>query len=54
MTLRLLRPITGSVLLAFVCAAQQDTGIITGQVTDATGSVIPSAAILLVNTATNG
>ncbi|MBI3682753.1 MAG: TonB-dependent receptor [Acidobacteria bacterium] len=33
--------------------AQQDTGIITGLVTDATGSVIPSAAISLVNTGTN-
>ena len=53
MTLRLLRPMASFVLLALVGSAQQDTGIITGQVTDATGSVIPSAAILLVNTATN-
>jgi len=53
MSLRLLRPIASFVLLAFVGSAQQDTGIITGQVTDATGSMIPSAAILLVNTATN-
>src|SRR5947207_132909 len=40
--------------LARVVSAQQDTGMITGQVLDATGSAIPSAKVLLVNTGTNG
>ena len=40
-------------LFAFLCSAQQDTGIITGQISDATGSVIPSATVVLVNTGSN-
>src|SRR3989442_5061989 len=41
------------VLLASTMYAQQDTGMITGQVLDATGSAIPLATVLLVNTGTN-
>jgi hypothetical protein len=40
-------------LLSCRVNAQQDTGMITGQVMDATGSAIPSARVLLVNTGTN-
>jgi hypothetical protein len=40
-------------LLASSMGAQQDTGMITGQILDATGSAIPSATVLLVNTGTN-
>ena len=53
MTLKLLPLIGGLLAASLVCQGQQDTGTITGQVTDATGSVIPSAVILFVNTATN-
>ena len=40
-------------LLSGACFAQQDTGIITGVVTDPSGSAIPNAAIVLVNVGTN-
>ena len=40
-------------LLASAMYAQQDTGMITGQILDATGSAIPLATVLLVNTGTN-
>jgi hypothetical protein len=35
------------------CFAQQDTGIITGVVTDPSGSAIPSATVVLLNAGTN-
>src|SRR5437867_963439 len=40
-------------LLASAMYAQQDTGMITGQILDPTGSAIPLATVLLVNTGTN-
>src|SRR6266498_2979982 len=39
--------------LASAMYAQQDTGMITGQILDASGSAIPLATVLLVNTGTN-
>jgi len=44
---------TSLFLLACSLMAQQDTGMITGQVLDATGSAVPGATILLVNAGTN-
>ena len=38
---------------AGVCFAQQDTGIITGVVTDRSGSAVPNATVALLNTGTN-
>ncbi len=38
---------------AAVCFAQQDTGIITGLVTDQSGSAVPNATVALLNTGTN-
>src|SRR5215510_733015 len=40
-------------LCASICFAQQDTGIITGVITDPNGSPIPNAAVALLNTGTN-
>src|SRR5262245_63911636 len=40
-------------LCASICFAQQDTGIITGVITDPSGSPIPNAAVVLLNTGTN-
>jgi hypothetical protein len=44
---------TTSLILSGLCLAQQDTGIITGVVTDQSGSAVPNAAITLSNTGTN-
>ena len=52
-TMRIDRYCTVLLLLGCLLHAQQDTGMITGQVMDATGSAIPSARVLLVNTGTN-
>lgn len=40
-------------LCASVCFAQQDTGIITGVISDPSGSAIPNAAVVLLNVGTN-
>lgn len=40
-------------LFCAVGLAQQDTGMITGQVVDSSGSAVPSATVALVNSATN-
>ncbi len=42
-----------TVLFTAAGFAQQDTGIITGLVTDPSGSAIPKASVILVNTGTN-
>ena len=42
-----------AISFAITLIAQQDTGMITGQILDATGSAIPAARVLLINTATN-
>ena len=45
-----------SVLLVILCAGHlfsQDTGTITGTVTDPSGGVVPAATVTIVNTATN-
>lgn len=42
-----------TLLFTAACFAQQDTGIITGVVTDPSGSAIPNAAVVLVNAGTN-
>ena len=47
------RNVTLFLLLVATVLAQQDTGMITGQVTDPSGSPVPSATIILVNVATN-
>ena len=44
---------TISLLSAGLCLAQQDTGIITGVVTDQSGSAVPNATVSLLNTGTN-
>ncbi|MSV27459.1 MAG: TonB-dependent receptor [Bryobacterales bacterium] len=51
--MRTLRNVTLFLLLVATVVAQQDTGMITGQVTDPSGSPVPSAKIVLVNVATN-
>ena len=51
--MRIDRYCTVLLLLGCLLHAQQDTGMITGRVMDATGSAIPSASVLLVNTGTN-
>ena len=38
---------------AAVAFAQQDTGIITGVITDQSGSAVPNATVALLNTGTN-
>ena len=46
--------ITASLLLFALCAfGQQDTGMITGQVLDATASAVPAANVFLVHTGTS-
>ena len=44
---------TITLVSASVCFAQQDTGIITGVVTDPSGSAVPDATVALLNTGTN-
>ena len=44
---------TISLISAGLCLAQQDTGIITGVVTDQSGSAVPNASVSLLNTGTN-
>ena len=44
---------TISLMSAGLCLAQQDTGIITGVVTDQSGSAVPNASVSLLNTGTN-
>lgn len=50
---RLYPAISLLVLCGLGCFAQQDTGIITGVVTDPSGSAVPNATLSLLNTATN-
>ena len=51
----MLRPTLSIVLLSLSAGllAQQDTGMITGQVSDATGAAVPGAVVQVVNMATN-